>query len=402
MNGQKQPEGIEMEESIQVAGWIAGHLKDELTDAEKILLEKWLSASEANKALFDELVSKAFHQAELPFFFDIDTDKAWSRLAAAHEDNGLLVSHEAAAAKRKLGPWLWAAAAAVVITGFYLVKTLFFFPPAPQASTHEILPGDNRATLTLSDGTVIPLSSVADGGIASQGNVTVVKLDGMVQYQPKGESNEVVYNTIQTPKGGKYQLVLSDGTVVWLNASSSLRFPNVFNGTDRNVELKGEGFFEVSKNAKKPFKVKLEEGAEIEVFGTSFNINAYQDEQMVRATLIEGKIGLSIKGMNRNLVAGQQARVMKGQSAITVVDGVEMDEVVGWKNDLFVFKSLDIQSIMRQISRWYDVEVVYAGELSKETFSGVVSAKSNLSQVLKILEEGGVAFKIEGRKIIVK
>jgi ferric-dicitrate binding protein FerR (iron transport regulator) len=123
---------------------------------------------------------------------------------------------------------------------------------------------------------------------------------------------------------------------------------------------------------------------------------------MVRATLIEGKIGLSAKGMNRDLVAGQQARIMKGQSAITVVDGIEMDEVVGWKNDLFVFKSLDIQSIMRQISRWYDVEVVYAGELSKETFSGVVSAKSNLSQVLKILEEGGVAFKIEGRKIIVK
>jgi ferric-dicitrate binding protein FerR (iron transport regulator) len=366
-----------------------------------MLLEKWLSASEANKALFDELVSKAFHQTELPFFFDIDTEKAWSRLAAAQDDTGLLVSHEAAPAKRRLGPWLWAAAAAV-ITGFYLVKTLFFIPPAPQASTHEILPGDNRATLTLSDGTVIPLSSVADGGIASQGNVTVVKLDGMVQYQPKGESNELVYNTIQTPKGGKYQLVLSDGTVVWLNASSSLRFPNVFNGTDRNVELKGEGFFDVSKNAKKPFKVKLEEGAEIEVFGTSFNIKAYQDEQMVRATLIEGKIGLSIKGMNRNLVAGQQARIMKGQSAITVVDGVEMDEVVGWKNDLFVFKSLDIQSIMRQISRWYDVEVVYAGELSKETFSGVVSAKSNLSQVLKILEEGGVAFKIEGRKIIVK
>jgi ferric-dicitrate binding protein FerR (iron transport regulator) len=190
--------------------------------------------------------------------------------------------------------------------------------------------------------------------------------------------------------------------VVWLNASSSLRFPNVFNGTDRNVELKGEAFFEVSKNAKKTFKVKLEAGAEVEVSGTSFNINAYQDEQMVRATLIEGKIGLSVKGMKRDLVAGQQARIMKGQSSITVVDGVEMDEVVGWKNDLFVFKSLDIQSIMRQISRWYDVEVVYAGELSKETFSGVVSAKSNLSQVLKILEEGGVAFKIEGRKIIVK
>ncbi|MEY3576493.1 MAG: hypothetical protein RL394_75, partial [Bacteroidota bacterium] len=146
----------------------------------------------------------------------------------------------------------------------------------------------------------------------------------------------------------------------------------------------------------------LEEGTEIEVFGTSFNINAYEDEKMVKATLIEGKIGLSVDGMQQNLVAGQQARVKKGPSSISIADDVEMDEVVGWKNDLFVFKSLDIKSIMRQISRWYDVEVVYAGEVGNETFSGVVSAKSNLSQVLKILEEGGVAFKIEGRKIIVK
>jgi len=401
MNEHKHAEGIEMEESIQVAGLIAGHLREELTDAEKIHLDKWLSASETNKALFDELVSKQFHHSELPFFFDIDTDKAWNRLATAKGDNGLMVSHEATSPKRSLGPWLWAAAA-VVITGFLLLKTLFFVPPAPVATAHEILPGGNKATLTLSDGTVIPLSGVADGGIASQGNVTVVKLDGMVQYQPKGESNEMVYNTIQTPKGGKYQLVLSDGTVAWLNASSSLRFPIAFNGTDRVVELKGEGFFEVSKNAKKPFRVKLEDGGEIEVFGTAFNVNAYQDEQMVKTTLIEGKIGISVEGVQRQLKAGQQARVMKGQSSIVVADGVEMDEVVGWKNDLFVFKSLDIKSIMRQISRWYDVEVVYVGELSNETFSGVVSAKSNLSQVLKILEEGGVAFNIEGRKIIVK
>ena len=401
MNGHQQPEGNEMEESIQVAGLIAGQLRAELTDEEKILLDKWVSASEANKALFDELVSKEFHQSELPFFFDIDTDKAWDRLAAANNDAGLMVSQKTTPSKRKLGPWIWAAAA-VVITGFFLFKTSFFVPPAPVATTQEILPGGDRATLTLSDGTVIPLSDVADGGIASQGNVTVVKLDGMVQYQQKGVSNEMVYNTIQTPKGGKYQLVLSDGSVVWLNASSSLRFPIAFNGTERVVELKGEGFFEVSKNAKKPFRVKLEEGAEIEVFGTSFNINAYEDEEMVKATLIEGKIGIAVKGMKRDLVAGQQARVMKGQSSVIIADGVEMDEVVGWKNDLFVFKSLDIKSIMRQISRWYDVEVVYASEVGNETFSGVVSAKSNLSQVLKILEAGGVAFKIEGRKIIVK
>ncbi len=401
MNGHKQPEGNEMEESIQMAGLIAGHLRDELTDEQKFLLDKWVSASEANKALFDELISKAFHQSELPFFSDIDTDKAWNRLAAANNDNGLMASQEAIPPKRKLGPWIWAAAA-VVITGFFLLKTNFFIPPAPVATAQEILPGGDRATLTLSDGSVIPLSNVADGGIASQGNVTVVKLDGMVQYQPKGESSEVIYNTIQTPKGGKYQLVLSDGTVVWLNASSSLRFPIAFNGSDRVVDLKGEGFFEVTKNAKKPFKVKLEEGAEIDVFGTSFNINAYDDEEVVKATLIEGKIGMTVKGMKRNLVAGQQGRVMKGQSSVSVADAVEMDEVIGWKNDLFVFKSLDIKSIMRQISRWYDVEVVYAGQVGNETFSGVVSAKSNLSQVLKILEAGGVAFSIEGRKIIVK
>ena len=178
MNGYKQAEGNELEESIQVAGLIAGHLRAELTDEEKILLEKWVSANEANKALFDELVSKAFHQSELPFFFDIDTDKAWDRLAVTNNDNGLMASQETAPSKRKLGPWIWAAA--VVITGFFLLKTSFLVPPAPVTTPQEILPGGDRATLTLSDGTVIPLSDAADGGIASQGNVTVVKLDGMV------------------------------------------------------------------------------------------------------------------------------------------------------------------------------------------------------------------------------
>ena len=195
-------------------------------------------------------------------------------------------------------------------------------------------------------------------------------------------------------------MVLSDGTVVWLNAASSLRFPVVFKGKERQVELMGEAYFEVKKG-EKPFKVSLQNGSRIEVKGTAFNVNAYQDEDFLRTTLLEGKINFMMLGKTQALLPGQQIRVAYRQPEMQVIDDVDVEQEVAWKNDLFIFKGMDVKSIMREISRWYDIDVVYKGKLNPETFSGIVSRKSNLSQVLKIMEEGGVRFVIEGRTIVV-
>jgi ferric-dicitrate binding protein FerR (iron transport regulator) len=295
----------------------------------------------------------------------------------------------------------WSAVAALLIIGFFIWKPNHIKSTTSVATPIEITPGSNKATLTLADGRIISLDSLSNGGIAAEGNVQVIKMDGIVQYNTSNNNNEIAYNTIQTPKGGKYQLILGDGTVVWLNAASSLRFPVAFVADERLVELKGEAYFEVKKDAKKPFRVSLENGSQIEVKGTSFNINAYHDEELLKTTLLEGKINFLFDGRSKSLLPGQQLRYDKVINEMHLVDDVAINEEIAWKNDLFIFKSMDVKSIMRIISRWYDIDVVYQGKINPETFSGIVSSKSNLSQVLKIMEAGGIQFKIEGRKIVV-
>jgi ferric-dicitrate binding protein FerR (iron transport regulator) len=206
-----------------------------------------------------------------------------------------------------------------------------------------------------------------------------------------------------TGRGNQDQLELSDGTIVWLNAASSIRFPISFAGSERKVEITGEAYFEVAKDAKRPFRVMVQSAqgsSEVEVLGTHFNINAYDDEEAVKTTLLEGAIKLSRKQATQLLKPGQQARY-DAQSALSVNAGVDVEKVVAWKNVSFVFDHQDIRSIMRQISRWYDVDIVYQGVPTNETFSGIVSRKSDVWKVLKIMQANGVHFSIEGRKIIV-
>jgi ferric-dicitrate binding protein FerR (iron transport regulator) len=300
---------------------------------------------------------------------------------------------------RKRFAWA-AAAAAVLAASFFIWRTNMDEPVQSSAAPVEISPGGNKATLTLADGKIISLDAVANGDIAAEGDVQVIKMDGTLQYNGANDNAEITYNTIQTPRGGKYQLVLSDGTVVWLNAASSLRFPVTFSNKERLVELKGEAYFEVKKG-ERPFKVSLQNGSQIEVKGTAFNVNAYHDEEMLKTTLIEGKINFMNLGKTQALVPGQQIRLTYEQPEKPVVEDVDVEKEIAWKNDLFIFRGMDVRSIMREISRWYDIDVVYKGKISPETFSGIVSRKSNLSQVLKIMEEGGVRFEIEGRTIVV-
>lgn len=260
----------------------------------------------------------------------------------------------------------------------------------------DIAPGANKAILTLANGEQISLDDVKNGDLANQDQALIKKTaEGQLVYKEKGEKGTVaVYNTMATPKGGQYSLTLADGSKVVLNAASSLRYPTRFTGKDRIVELTGEGYFEVAHNKEKPFKV-VSRGQTVEVLGTHFNINAYTDEPDVKTTLLEGRVDV-----NGTLLKPNQQAVLTKDQQISVKQ-VDADEVAAWKDGLFRFDHTDLRTLMRQISRWYDVDVVYEGTVKEQQFYGKIERNYTLSEVLKVLELGKVHFRMEGRKIIV-
>jgi ferric-dicitrate binding protein FerR (iron transport regulator) len=277
--------------------------------------------------------------------------------------------------------------------------------PAPAQAIHKVVPGGDRALLTLADGTVIPLDSAANGTLALQGGVTIQKLDsGGLAYSaaPGNADAAVTYNTLATPRGGQFRLTLPDGSRVWLNAASSIRYPTAFTGGERKVELTGEAYFEVEGNADMPFRVALQGGGEVRVLGTHFNINAYADEALQKTTLLEGAVSVTSAGSQKTLRPGQQAQVQPGNSAGDIaVRDTDVEEVVAWKNGYFQFNQADLGAVMRQIARWYDVEVSYEGRIPQRKFWGDISRDAGIAEVLKVLESSSVRFRIEGKKIIV-
>jgi ferric-dicitrate binding protein FerR (iron transport regulator) len=280
---------------------------------------------------------------------------------------------------------------------------------ANNQDTDEILPGGNKATLSLADGSTIILDSVVDGTIGHQGNIKIEKLsNGQLAYSINGkritENDEAFYNTISTPRGGQYKVTLADGSEVWLNAASSIRFPVAFTGIERKVEITGEAYFEVAPDKTRPFKV-VTMHSEVEVLGTHFNVNAYNDEASNKTTLLEGKVKVSIlassqKQSTQYLIPGQQANINK-DGKIKLVQNADIEEAVAWKNGRFQFNSADLKSILRQLSRWYDVEIDYKGDVDLH-FTGQITRNENILNVLEKLKlTGAVNFTIEGRKIIV-
>ncbi len=269
-----------------------------------------------------------------------------------------------------------------------------------QRFKNDVLPGGNKATLTLADGSTIVLDDAQNGTLAQQGNSKIIKLDGKLSYDPTNKnSREVVYNTISTPKGGQYQLELPDGSQVWLNATSSIHFPTSFIGTERRIEVTGEAYFEITRNPNMPFIVSVN-NAEIQVLGTHFNVNAYSDEDNVKTTLLEGSVKFVNDGNTNILKPGQQAQLTKERTT-KVVSNVDVDEVVAWKNGMFDFDNAGIETVMRQLSRWYDVEIEYKGK-NDDLFIAEMRRNINLSDALKALElTGKVKFDIQGKKIIV-
>ena len=297
-------------------------------------------------------------------------------------------------------------AAAILI--FISVGTYFWLRPAsePKAKIvsnvfHDAPPGGNRATLTLANGKIIILDSAQNGIIVKMANFEVNKTkDGQLVYQViENNTKKSGLNTLSTPRGGQYQVVLPDGSKVWLNAASSIKFPSVFKGKIREVELKGEAYFEVAKNAAMPFKVKSAH-AQIEVLGTHFNVRAYDDEKAMKTTLVEGAVKISSGNLTNVLKPGDQA-VLKGGNGMKVINDVDADVETAWKDGLFQFKDASIEEIMRQAALWYNLKISFEGEIPQRYFTGKISRNVKASEFLNMLKYTGVKFRIESGNIIV-
>lgn len=318
---------------------------------------------------------------------------------------------KAAPTRKLIYNWTQIAAAAVLILvtgGAYWFYTYQNHPDKKKFSSNvksrsqDLLPGGNKALLTLADGSQLVLDESNTGKLATQGNTEILKHeDGRLDYSysdKAGVQAAPLYNTLSTPRGGQYQVALPDGTRVWLNAASSLRYPASFTGKKRIVYLEGEAYFEVAKNAAKPFHVEVK-GLDVEVLGTHFNINAYHDEIYAKTTLLEGAVKVKRGDVQKLLSPGQQA--VSGSSGPLKVIAADSDEVLAWKNGYFYFNKSTLPEIMRQLSRWYDVDIRYEGTIPDRIFGGEISRSSNASEVLKILELSKVHFRIEGKYIIV-
>ncbi|WP_316792200.1 FecR family protein [Pedobacter frigoris] len=316
-----------------------------------------------------------------------------------------------------------AAAVAIILLGVYFFNTTS--QPAKIKSENPVLVNDvkaggNKALLTLADGRRIVLTDAVNGELAKQAGVRITKTkDGQLVYtvENTGHETKPEYNTIETPRGGQHIVNLPDGSIVVLNAASSLKFPTTFSSfQERKVELSGEAYFEISKDKAHPFVVKTN-GQEVKVLGTHFNINSYADEGVVRTTLLEGSVRVisllssranakdpdpSELGMTNSIMLRPNQQSMVTTNGNIKVQTVDTEDVVAWKNGLFIFNDESLESIMRKVSRWYDVEVVYQDKLPRVSFLGALSRSKNLSALINILEESGeVHFKIQGRRIVV-
>jgi len=267
-----------------------------------------------------------------------------------------------------------------------------------EADTQDIKPGREGAILTLADGSKVLLDTIHSGTVALQSGVTAKIVNGDLVYE--GAGSEVVFNEVQTPKGRYYHLILPDGSEVWLNSLSSIRYPTSFSGTERRVEITGEAYFEVAKKQGLPFYVKINDIASVEVLGTHFNINAYSNEGSINTTLLEGSVKVTGNINQALLKPGQQARI---KDHIDIYDDVDINQVMAWKNGLFDFEGLSIIEIMRQLERWYDIDVEFEnGVKDNIKFTGGISKRVTLNQLLEALEVLDIHFQLEGRRLIIK
>ena len=344
-------------------------------------------------------IPPSFAQSE-----EILKERIFSKIDSTIKNNG--------SRNKKIIPIVWfsAAASILLIAGCFFLFNKHTQPVKLVLSNHQknqpqndVLPGGNKAVLTLANGKKIDLDDVKKGVLANQGNTLLKKdRDGQVVYQApvNGKDSSLIFNTITIPKGGQFQLVLSDGSKVWLNSASSITFPAAFSKTERKVTITGEAYFEVAKNKHLPFRVVTGKQT-VEVLGTHFNINAYTDEAAIKTTLIEGSVKVTTDALSTVIKPEEQASISNTKADRINVYTVDVDNVLAWKNGNFQFEKTEIPDIMREAARWYNVEVKYEGDIPHRRFTGSISRNVNLSELLKMLKYTGVNFKIEGSMIIV-
>jgi transmembrane sensor len=296
--------------------------------------------------------------------------------------------------------WWAAAAVALLLAGGAVYYTQKHSPVITAAAqpVKDAPPGKKGAVLTLADGSTITLDSLQNGAIAKQSGKAVILKNGRISYQ--GQHTDVAYNTLSTARGREFQLVLPDGTKVWLNAASSIHYPTAFTGKDRTVDITGEAYFEVAKNENQPFIVTLNETTSIEVLGTHFNVNAYPDESAIRTTLTEGAVRVRSGNASVVLEPGLQAAI--GQQHNIRVNNANMEQVLAWKEGLFNFENMPFDEVMRQLSRWYNIDVVYENGIPDINFEGELGRDVSLSKILFFLERVDVHYRIEdGKRLVI-
>lgn len=395
---------------FDIASLISRSRQGELTAAEQAELDAWIAAKDEHRRLWESLHNEAGRQQQVQAMAQFDEAAALERFLSGKP------------APRKVFPmrarWQWAAAVLVLALG---VSSYFFLiQPNPSSiltggktSVQDIPPGKNGAILTLADGTRLVLDSMANGTIANQHGTEISLKDNELVYDATAATGEAAKNTITTPKGRQYHVTLPDGTEVWLNAASSIEYPVAFKGEERRVKISGEVYFDVTNRSWQPFVVETGD-MKVEVLGTSFNINAYANEQTTQTTLLTGAVKITPahasaadhKARHKILVPGQTAILSKtdtpAEPSLTVTESIDPGKITAWKNGLFNFDGVDLYSIMRQLERWYNIDVQYVGKPENVIFKGKMHRNTNLSDVLKVLETMDVNFELKGNTLYVK
>lgn len=270
-----------------------------------------------------------------------------------------------------------------------------------KASHLQVLPGSSKASLVMDNGSVVTLDSAAVTQLTTDDGTIIDKQYGTITYKNNQvATDKVSYNTLYIPRGGEFQLILPDGSKVWMNAASSLKFPTRFIEKERTVYLTGEAYFEVAKNPRQPFKVIVEKDMEVQVVGTHFNVMAYPDERAIKTTLAEGSVNIKTNTKTISLAPAQQAALNRG-SRLLEVTKADIDKELAWKNGMIEFQDDDLPYIMRQLGRWYDVDISFETTVSSATYNGSIPRKALLSEVMKILSIAGIKYRMDNKKLII-
>lgn len=417
----ENPYGHLDEGAYRIAYLIAGYIRQTLTEQEHDELDDWVTADDKNMLLFEDLTDEKNIEANLAWMDQVKSKQSYEALQQAGK-------FKKPAKRFKLNP-VWIAAASVVL----LAGAFFIFrntgnskannTEMASSDTTQLKPGGNRAILTFEDGSVIDLAAAKNGLMKNDNGADIIKLgDGMILYDPhKDDENLSSIQILSTPVGGQFQVTLPDGTKVWLNAATTLKYPSRFAADERRVEVDGEAYFEVAKvsspngggreGAEQPFRVMLADSTAITVLGTHFNVMSYNNEKTKEITLLEGSVKISQQSSNGQqsvvIKPGQQVAFTPGSrlptpdSLFTIHDDIDTEEITGWKDGQFVFHDASIESIMRQIERWYDAKIVYKGGI-RQLFNATILRSEPLSKLLRLLELNGyVHFKIENKTIYV-